>query len=106
MLDKGKAIWSVILLVTIWVAGLLVLIAIGRLISFLPRSTSDICCVGAFILFLVFMLPSIRDQVKVRGVVHFLPSLVLLVGFLVIALFWFGFYKLVCYLISQASAWF
>jgi hypothetical protein len=106
MPDKGKAIGSVILLFAIWVAGLILLIALGRLIGFLPPGISDIGCVGAFILFVMFMLPSIRDQVKAHGVVEFLPSLELLVGFLLTVLFWFGFYKLVHYLISQASAWF
>jgi hypothetical protein len=106
MLDKTKSIGSVVLLFAIWVAGLILLIAIGRLIKFLPPGISDILCVGIFVLFVVFMLPSIRDEVKVRGAVNFLPSLELLVGLVFVVLFWLGFYKLANYVISQASAWF
>ena len=106
MLDKAKARLSVILLFAIWVAGLILFIAIGRLAGFLFPGTSGICCVGTFLLFVISMLPSIRDEVKARGYVNVLPSLELLIGFLLVVLFWVGFYKLVYYLVSQALAWF
>ena len=102
MLDKAKAVLSVITILAIWVAGFMLLVAIGRLTDLLPPGTSDVLCVGIFILWVIFMLPSMLDEVKASGYLNPLPWL----GLLLVVLLLFGFANLVNYLVSQVSAWF